>query len=242
MALKHLPPYPLFPGRELCLWASFGYESPMTGRQDKPAKPLPDFRNEELLGGRVAGVDEVGRGPWAGPVVAAAVILDPANIPAGLNDSKALTRKRREQLLMPILESASVGIGQASVEEIDEINILQASMLAMRRAVSALPAIPDACLVDGNRDPGLELPTRLLVRGDAISLSIAAASIVAKVTRDQLMCDLATAFPAYGWERNAGYGVPQHRDALQLVGISPHHRKSFAPIRHLAGEDSLIKP
>jgi ribonuclease HII len=118
-------------------------------------------------------------------------------------------------------------------------------MLAMRRAVRVLAAQldgrPDACLVDGNRDPGLELPTRLLVRGDAISLSIAAASIVAKVTRDRIMCELATAYPAYGWERNAGYGVPEHRDALKLVGISPHHRKSFAPIRHLASEDSLIK-
>lgn len=209
------------------------------GRQQE--KSLPDFSNEEMLGGRVAGVDEAGRGPWAGPVIAAAVILDPAQIPAGLNDSKVLSRLKREALIEPILEHAFVGVGQASVEEIDRLNILQASLLAMRRAVSALPITPDACLVDGNRDPGLDVPTRLLVKGDAISLSIAAASIVAKVTRDRIMCDLAAAFPAYGWERNAGYGVPVHRDALQLVGISPHHRKSFAPIRKLAGEDSLIK-
>jgi ribonuclease HII len=221
----------------------------MTGAAKKPAKrvkTLPDFHHEEMLGGRVAGVDEVGRGPWAGPVVAAAVILDPANIPAGLNDSKVLTRQKREQLMAPILKSASVGIGQASVEEIDQLNILQASLLAMRRAVEQLAMLPggppDACLVDGNRDPGLDLPTRLLVKGDAISLSIAAASIVAKVTRDRIMSELAVAYPAYGWERNAGYGVPEHRDALQLVGISPHHRKSFAPIRHLTSEDSLIKP
>ena len=213
----------------------------MTGRQAKPDKTLPDFRNEEMLGGRVAGVDEAGRGPWAGPVVAAAVILDPARIPAGLNDSKVLSRTRREQLLNPILESACVGVGQASVEEIDRLNILQASLLAMRRAVGALATTPDACLVDGNRDPNLGIPTRLLVKGDAISLSIAAASIVAKVTRDRIMCDLAATYPAYGWDRNAGYGVPTHRDALQIVGISPHHRKSFAPIRHLASEDSLIK-
>ena len=213
----------------------------MTGRRAKTGKAPPDFRNEEMLGGRVAGVDEAGRGPWAGPVVAAAVILDPASIPDGINDSKVLSRAKREQLLNPILESACVGVGQASVEEIDRLNILQASLLAMRRAVSALATMPDACLVDGNLDPGLEIPTRLLVKGDAISLSIAAASIVAKVTRDRIMCDLAALYPAYGWERNAGYGVPAHRDALQLVGISPHHRKSFAPIRYLASEDSLIK-
>ena len=213
----------------------------MAERQHREEKGLPDFRNEEMLGGRVAGVDEAGRGPWAGPVVAAAVILNPAQIPVGLNDSKVLSRKKRERLFDPILESAGVGVGQASVEEIDKLNILQASLLAMRRAVSALPSAPDACLVDGNCDPGLGVPTRLLVQGDALSLSVAAASIVAKVIRDRIMCDLATAYPAYGWERNAGYGVPSHRDALQLVGISPHHRKSFAPIRHLANEDSLIK-
>lgn len=219
----------------------FRYECPMAGRPDIPGKKLPDFHNEAMLGGRVAGIDEAGRGPWAGPVVAAAVILDPALLPDGLNDSKVLSRNKRERLIGPIMENAQVGVGQASVEEIDQLNILQASLLAMRRAVGALPTVPDACLVDGNRDPCLGIPTRLLVKGDAISLSIAAASIVAKVTRDRIMSDLALTYPAYGWEQNAGYGVPAHRDALQLVGISPHHRKSFAPIRHLASEDSLIK-
>lgn len=209
------------------------------------AKTTPDYFHEAAFARdghvRIAGIDEAGRGPWAGPVVAAAVILDPANIPCGLNDSKKLSRARREQLFPAIEEVANVGIGQASVDEIDDINILRASFLAMRRAVANLALHPDACLVDGNRDPGLGMATKTLVKGDAISLSIAAASIVAKVTRDGIMADLSQLYPQYGWERNAGYGVPAHREALSLVGVSPHHRKSFAPIRESLREDSLIE-
>lgn len=185
-------------------------------------------------------MDEVGRGPLAGPVVAAAVILDPENFPPGLNDSKKLSASRRAELFICINETAEVGLGQASVEEIDTLNILEASMLAMRRALAALPLKPDACLVDGNRDPGLSLPTRCLVKGDAVSFSIAAASIIAKVFRDKIMAELAKEFPEYGWEQNAGYGVPHHLHALDVVGPSPHHRKSFAPVRRFLREDSNI--
>lgn len=216
----------------------------------------PDFSIERALrrqldcdaGFRIAGIDEAGRGPWAGPVVAAAVVFDAEALPAslaGLDDSKKLSRARREALLPAIVAHAAVGIGAASAIEIDEINILQATYLAMRRAVAdlseALNADPDFCLVDGNRDPGLGLPTRTVVKGDARSLSIAAASVVAKVHRDKIMAGLARDYPAYGWEQNAGYGVPHHRDALNLVGPSPHHRKSFAPVRESMREDSLIK-
>lgn len=183
--------------------------------------------------GPVAGVDEAGRGPWAGPVVAAAVILDPANIPAGLDDSKRLRPALRARLSAVLLASADVGVGAASVHEIDRLNILQASLLAMRRATARLARRPALCLVDGNRDPGLDCATELVVKGDQRSLSIAAASIVAKTVRDRLMRRLATRYPAYGWEKNAGYGVPAHRNALELVGVSPHHRRSFRPILEL---------
>ncbi|WP_262695893.1 ribonuclease HII [Kordiimonas aquimaris] len=187
----------------------------------------------------VCGVDEVGRGPLAGPVVAAAVILDPENIPDGLNDSKKLTQKRREALFDIIHEHAiAVCIAEASVSEIDEINILQASMLAMRRAVDGLSIKPQGALVDGNRDPDLgDLRTKTLVKGDAKSLSIAAASIIAKVFRDRLMAGLDRIEPAYGWVQNAGYGVPKHLDALKLVGVSVHHRRSFKPIRDILDEE-----
>jgi len=149
----------------------------------------PDFSFELGIGGRVAGLDEVGRGPLAGPVVAAAVILDPNNIPKGLNDSKKLSAARRQDLFFAISETSLVGIGQASVEEIDALNILEAAMLAMRRALEQLPVKPDACLVDGNRDPNLGLPTRCLIKGDGLSFSIAAASIIAKIFRDKIMAD-----------------------------------------------------
>ena len=200
----------------------------------------PDLAYELGMTGPVAGVDECGRGPLAGPVVAAAVILDHSMIPDGINDSKKLSRRMRERLFDGIQAAAWLGIGSASVEEIDRHNILAASLLAMRRAVAALPRMPAACLVDGNADPDLGLPTRLIVRGDQRSLSIAAASIVAKVTRDRLMGRLAQDYPSYGWHRNAGYGVPEHRKALELVGVSPHHRKSFAPIRKLLNQDHLL--
>ncbi len=200
---------------------------------------MPDFTLETELECRVAGVDEVGRGPWAGPVIAAAVILDPANIPDGLNDSKKLSKKRREALLPLLSDCALIGIGEASVDEIDSINILQASFLAMQRAVSALPEIPEHLLIDGNKLPqNLPCPATAVIKGDGKSLSIAAASVVAKVARDRIMSELGEAFPAYGWAQNAGYGTAQHRDALDLVGVSPHHRKSFAPIHRLITQES----
>lgn len=202
---------------------------------------MPDLSLEdEYEGCLVAGVDEAGRGPWAGPVVASAVILDRSAIPAGLNDSKKLSRPKRAALFDLIRKTASVGVGQASVEEIDEINILQASLLAMSRALAQLDRLPGAVLVDGNHAPRCELPVQCVVKGDALSLSVAAASIVAKVTRDRIMEDLAKIHPAYGWERNAGYGTQEHRQALSLVGITPHHRKSFAPIRELLTQDTLL--
>lgn len=187
----------------------------------------------------VCGVDEVGRGPLAGPVVAAAVILNPTCIPVGLDDSKRLTAKKREALYEGILEtSVAYAIAQASVEEIDSLNILEASMLAMRRAVAGLDMVPMAALVDGNRDPGLgNIHTRTLIKGDSRSLSIAAASILAKVFRDRLMAKLDEDFPQYGWAQNAGYGVEKHRQALKLVGVTPHHRRSFAPIRYILDEE-----
>ena len=205
----------------------------------------PDFKYETAMACPVAGVDEAGRGPWAGPVVAGAVILDQNIYPEGLDDSKKLTRIKREALFAAIMElvkigACTVGIGLASVEEIDRINILQASLLAMRRAVDNLSSKPASAIVDGNQDPGLLCPVKILPKADSLSLSVAAASIIAKVTRDRIMADLARDFPAYGWEKNAGYGVPQHQQALSLVGISPHHRKSFRPIRDLISKDSPV--
>ena len=195
---------------------------------------LPDFALETALGGRIAGVDEVGRGPLAGPVVAAAVILDPACIPDGLDDSKKLTIKKREALLPLINEHAIVSIGQASVAEIDEINILRASHLAMRRAVAGLSERPDHLLIDGTMIPReLNIPATAVVRGDGKSLSIAAASIVAKIRRDRLMVDLAQQHPGYGWEQNMGYGTKSHMDALQNLGVTPHHRRKFKPVHNI---------
>ncbi|MBL4906487.1 MAG: ribonuclease HII [Sneathiella sp.] len=193
----------------------------------------PDLSLEKKETGIVVGLDEVGRGPFAGPVVAAAVILDPANIPEGIQDSKKLSKIKRENLFDQILATSMVGIGEASPSEIDEFNILQATFLAMRRAFETLDKSPDVALVDGNRDPKLGIPTRLIVKGDSISLSIAAASIVAKVTRDRKMCALAKQFPHYGWEKNSGYGTLEHRKGLSLFGITPQHRRSFAPIRKI---------
>jgi ribonuclease HII len=192
----------------------------------------PHFELEKAAGGRVAGIDEAGRGPLAGPVVAAAVVLDKGHVPAGIDDSKKLTARRRAALFDALFEcaragTAQIGVGQASVAEIGALNILGASLLAMRRAVCALDRLPDFALVDGNQMPDLPCPARTVVKGDATSLSIAAASIIAKVTRDRIMTRLARDFPAYGWEKNAGYGTRQHREALSLVGASPHHRKGF---------------
>jgi len=199
---------------------------------------LPDYmlENEALQQGysRIAGVDEVGRGPLAGPVTAAAVMLDPAAIPAGLNDSKKLTARKRLVLAEILHARAQVTIAHASVAEIDEINILRASHLAMERAVAALDPAPDFLLIDGNLIPrGLRIPALAVVRGDARSVSISAASIVAKTCRDALMVDLAQQHPGYGWESNAGYPSKSHKAALQNLGVTPHHRRSFKPVHNI---------
>lgn len=200
----------------------------------------PDFHFEDECDGSVAGVDEAGRGPWAGPVVAAAVILNRAQVPEGLNDSKKLTARRREVLFAEIMETAEVGVGIASVDEIDRLNILGANDTAMRRALSDLT--PTKVLIDGNRIPkGLTLDAMSLVKGDGRSLSIAAASIIAKVTRDRILVKLAETYPGYGWERNKGYGTPEHRRALEQLGVTPHHRRSFQPIHNILCEESLLK-
>ncbi|MDO9461915.1 MAG: ribonuclease HII [Alphaproteobacteria bacterium] len=205
----------------------------------------PDFLREQELyeispGGIIAGVDEAGRGPWAGPVIAAAVILDPRGIPPGLDDSKKLSALKREALYAQLQTCARIGVGQASVAEIDTQNILNASLLAMTRAVSALPATPSLVLVDGNRAPILACKSETLIGGDARSLSIAAASIIAKVSRDRIMGVLDTEFPGYGWKTNQGYGTRAHRDALSRLGVTPHHRRSFKPVYKMLCEDSPI--
>jgi len=196
---------------------------------------MPTFRLERSCKQTpVAGIDEAGRGPWAGPVVAAAVILDekslPRDISVRLDDSKVVPPPVRSELfgLLPLY--ALIGIGQATVEEIDSHNILQATFLAMARALQRLPVTPAIVLVDGNRAPDLPCPVRPVVKGDGLSLSIAAASIIAKVTRDRIMADLARQHPGYGWEHNAGYGTPEHQEALKRLGITQHHRQSFRPI------------
>lgn len=206
------------------------------------SKIIPDrsFEDAALAQGfgRIAGVDEVGRGPLCGPVTAAAVILDPVRIPVGLNDSKKLSLKKREVLFTQIMETATVSVAHASVAEIDEINILQASMLAMRRALAALCPAADYALVDGNRLPkGIGIAAEAVVKGDGRSVSIAAASIVAKITRDRLMVDLAQQHPGYGWEANAGYGTKTHLEALRNLGVTPHHRRSFKPIHNILYQD-----
>lgn len=185
----------------------------------------------------VVGTDEVGRGPWAGPVVAAAVRIHNAEAPesllAQLDDSKRLSAKLRSSLFQEMTASSAftIALGQASVAEIDRINILQASLLAMARAVTALPQSPDHVLVDGRHIPELPCPADAIVKGDSRSLSIAAASICAKVTRDGFMAELARAHPGYGWERNQGYGTREHREGLDRLGVTEHHRRSFAPIK-----------
>ncbi|HEX9647088.1 MAG TPA: ribonuclease HII [Alphaproteobacteria bacterium] len=195
----------------------------------------PDYAWEAAVPAPVCGVDEAGRGPLAGPVVAAAVILAPGRIPAGIDDSKRLAPARRAALDAALRRDAEVALGIASVDEIDILNVLQASLLAMARAVAGLPRPPASALIDGTFAPALACPARALVRGDARSLSIAAASIVAKCARDRIMAELALSFPGYGWETNAGYGTPAHLAALARLGPSPHHRRGFAPVRAAAG-------
>ncbi|SIS68729.1 ribonuclease HII [Phaeovulum vinaykumarii] len=192
---------------------------------------------------RVAGVDEVGRGPLAGPVTAAAVILDPARIPAGLADSKTLSPARRDALAAEIAACAECCVAHASPAEIDRLNILQATFLAMRRALAGLATPPDHVLIDGNRLPReLGLSAEAVVKGDARVLSIAAASILAKVARDRIMVDLAQQYPGYGWEKNAGYPTKTHLAALLDLGVTPAHRRSFKPVHNILYQDEISTP
>lgn len=205
----------------------------------------PDFSFETAALGRgftrIAGVDEVGRGPLCGPVTAAAVVLDPSRIPVGLNDSKKLSPKRRAELVIAITESADWCVAHATVAEIDDLNILQASHLAMCRAIAGLGLAPDHVLVDGTSVPrDLRLSAEAVVRGDARSVSIAAASILAKQARDALMVDLAQQYPGYGWERNAGYPTRHHLQALLDLGVTPVHRRSFRPVHNILCQDKSV--
>ena len=197
----------------------------------------PDFSFERAAIERgykiVCGIDEAGRGPWAGPVVASAVILDPNSIPDGLNDSKRLSHQKREALYSPICASSQFGIGIVDAATIDEINILQATYLAMQRAVAALKNIPHLALVDGNRAPKFSCTVQTIIGGDAKSLSISAASILAKVTRDRLMIELDKEFPDYGFAAHKGYGTAVHAAALSKFGPIDAHRKSFKPVAAL---------
>ena len=196
---------------------------------------LWEIENQILDAGTtpVCGVDEAGRGPLAGPVCAAAVILPRGLVLPGLNDSKKLTEKRREALYAPIMESAlAYGIAFATVEEIETMNILQATFLAMNRAIAALSLDPALALIDGNRNSGIEVPSRCIVGGDACCASIAAASILAKVTRDRYMYEMAEKYPEYGFDRHKGYGTPAHYAALRANGPCPIHRASFLKKLH----------
>jgi len=207
---------------------------------------MPDWsleREAQAGGARlVCGIDEAGRGPWAGPVVAGAAVLDPATIGevllSGLDDSKKLKPEARETLFRELETRARIGVGIADVAEIDSLNILQATMLAMARALGDLgQPSPDLALVDGNRAPDLPCTVQTVVKGDGLSRSIAAASIVAKVSRDRMMAALDRRHPGYGWARNAGYGTAEHQRALATLGVTPAHRRSFAPIRKILSPD-----
>lgn len=189
----------------------------------------------QLAGGPIAGVDEAGRGPWAGPVVAAAVILDPDNIPDGIADSKELAPEVRAEVYERIVASSLFAVGIGDVRRIDRDNILKATMWAMAQAVRKLECRPRLVLIDGNRSPGLRCATRTVVQGDAKCLSIAAASIVAKVTRDRMMIELAHEIPGYGFERHKGYGTPEHQHAIERLGVTVHHRRSFRPVQLALG-------
>lgn len=195
---------------------------------------VPDLSREISMGGRVAGIDEAGRGPWAGPVVAAAVVLNQSKMPDelrfGIKDSKVISSAKRERLFSLLRLHTEIGVGRAEVTEIDETNILSATFMAMKRALQALSISVDFALVDGNQAPNLPCKVETVVKGDSRSLSIAAASIVAKVHRDREMAMLAKTFPGYGWEKNAGYGTKEHREALARIGVTPHHRKTFSPV------------
>ncbi|MDC1302732.1 ribonuclease HII [Pelagibacterales bacterium] len=193
----------------------------------------PSYKFDQAYETPIIGVDEVGRGPLAGPVISAAIILNKEKIPEGINDSKKLSKKKREVINEELISQHSFAIGIASVEEIDKINILQASLLAMKRAVLNLNIKPQTILVDGNKLPDLEYNMYPIIKGDSKSISIAAASIIAKVYRDKLMQDLSLQYPGYYWEKNSGYGTKQHLLALNSLGVTPIHRKSFAPIYNM---------
>jgi ribonuclease HII len=212
-------------------WSCAAGEEQAMSSASTSQKPTrrPDLALERKYGGLIAGVDEAGRGPWAGPVVAAAVIFF-GKPPAGVNDSKKLRAELREALFPKIQAVAHVGIGISDVPAIDSLNIYHATHAAMCEAVKNLGLAPAAVLVDGNRYPKFDMPAEALVGGDALSVSIAAASIIAKVTRDRIMQALASSFPVYGWERNKGYGTAEHAAALKLHGVTCHHRRSFRPV------------
>ena len=210
---------------------------------------MPDFRIERRCTGLVCGIDEAGRGPLAGPVVAAAVILDsrrfPKSLRDGLDDSKVLSIEQRQACYSSLRRcvargTAHIGVGAASVAEIDRINILRAALLAMARAVAVLGVRPDIALVDGNIAPPVDCAVKTVVDGDALSFSIAAASVIAKVTRDRIMRGLAPRYPVYGWGTNVGYATPEHGEAIRQFGVTRHHRRSFAPVRVAIEGDALL--
>ncbi len=211
---------------------------PPASKTSKPTR-RPDLALQRKFGGLIAGVDEAGRGPWAGPVVAAAVIFV-GKPPAGINDSKQLTAEAREALFPKIQAVAHVGIGISDVKTIDGLNIYHATHAAMCLAIQSLACAPSAVLIDGNRYPKLDMPAEALVGGDALSISIAAASIIAKVTRDRMMRELAGEFPNYAWDRNKGYGTQEHAAALKLHGTTCHHRRSFRPVWERAIIEALV--
>ena len=198
---------------------------------------MPNLEYEKTYDGAVCGVDEVGRGPWSGPVVACAVVLKNGTLPDDiltvLDDSKKLTAQKRQALYEPLMQHCHFSIGQCSVDEIDELNILQATMKAMKRAIKGLNVPIVGALIDGNKIPDLNIPAQAIIKGDSISISIAAASVIAKIYRDTLMQELALQYPHYGWESNAGYGTKKHIEGLEKHGITQHHRKSYAPIKKI---------
>lgn len=200
---------------------------------------MPDYFLESKHASPVAGVDEAGYGPWAGPVVAAAVVLDIHNLPSALltalDDSKKLTKAKRESLFKALYDfnnkACWIGVGEASPQEIDRMNVRVANLNAMQRAIESLPLQPAALLVDGINAPPTSIPCYKIIKGDSLSLSIAAASIIAKVTRDKIMSRLSSEYPHYLWDKNAGYGTKAHHSALRKYGVTPYHRQSYKPIR-----------